>query len=247
MSNKAFDNEVNKEVYADNCNHSYKGRYVCIFCKNNDRTVPLFVREKDEKKTFVSYSKDDHLFGCTFPIEQEYSNAYSPIFTRESLFQRLLNKPHTNNTESKSSSVQLLSRGKRPTLKWLYNVCITNQNTYEFAPGCTVENSCLKKETLGYWYNKDKTEYPLLIIGSICYYDFDKLLIILSIGIYKINILFSDRATIENFSRECYEVNGQTVGTTIYLFGQLEDSVYAKENKFQIVNIYSKKQIKIKR
>lgn len=247
MSNKALDTKTNKEVYADNCHHSYRGRYVCIFCKKRGRTVPVFVREKDESKTFVSYSKNDHLDGCTFSIEQEYSNAFSPVFTRESLFQRLLNIPHINTTESKNSSVQSLSHGKRPTLKWLYNICVTNQNNYEFAPGCTVENTCLKKETLGYWYDKDKTEYPLLIIGSICYYDFDNLLIRLSIGNYKINISFFDKETVENFSRKCYEINGQTVGTNIYLFGKLEDSTRVMKNKLQTVNIYSPKQIKIKR
>ncbi len=247
MSNSAWDTKRNKKVYANECEHSYKGRYTCINCKKNGRTVPVFLREKDKKKTFVSYRKNDHLDGCTFSIEQEYSNAYTPFFTRENLFHNLLNAQYTNSKESNNSGVQLLSHGKKPTLKWLYNVCITNQNEYEFAPGCTVENSCLKKETLGYWYDKDKTSYPLLIIGSICYYNFDKLLIRLSIGNYKINISFSDKETVEDFSRKCYEINGQTVGTNIYLFGKLENSIRVMENKFQTVNIYSPKQIKIKR
>ena len=243
MSNKAYDTKKDEEVYAADCISAEKGRYICPFCFDKGKAVPVYLRKTDGEKTFVSYEVCDHIKGCNFPTAQEYKNAYSPVFDRYTLLDRI-EMPSKDKKSEKShqiiSSNNKLHHSKRPTLKWLYNVCIANDNSHTFAEGCTVENSCLKQGTLKYWYNKDKTQYPLLIIGQIKGFYKGNHSLLLSIGNYKINVIFENDNRFCKFISECFKHNGQTVGTAIYLYGQLSNS-----EKLQTVTIISCKQIDI--
>lgn len=239
----AFDLDTNETIIASNAIKKEKGKYVCPFCHNNGNDVPVYLRKTNGEKTFVSYEVRDHIQGCNFPTSQEYQNAYSPVFDRYILLDRiempasekkLENSSHGNVSNSK------LHHSKRPTLKWLYNVCIANDNSYEFAEKCTVENSSLKQSTLRYWYEKDKTLYPLLIIGTIKTFNRNTLNLKLAIGNYHILVIFSKDTVFSKFIDDCKKSNGQTVGTTIYLYGQLNFT-----EKIHSVTIISSKQIDI--
>lgn len=243
MSDKAFDTEKNKEVFAVDCISAKKGRYICHLCYEKGKVVPVFLRKTDGEKAFVSFEVGEHLKGCKFPINQSFKNDYSPDFTRGSLLDRLL-KPESNrkvDVQSHSNNRKTeLMHSTRPTLKWLYNICIANDNSHEFAEGCTVENSCLKQDTLKYWYNKDKTQYPLLIIGTIKIFNQNNLSLRIAIGNYHIIVSFSEDKNFSKFIVDCKKRNGKTVGTEIYLYGQLTDT-----EKLQTVTIISNKQIEI--
>ncbi|MEE3402704.1 MAG: hypothetical protein VZR73_01310 [Acutalibacteraceae bacterium] len=243
MSKEAFDTKEQKPVEAADCIPAYKGRYVCQYCHDNGVDVPVYVRTTDGEKTFVSYDIHQHIRGCRFPIYQEYKNVYSPDFSRDSLLvrlQELIQEKKQTNTASNHSSGTGLKHSKRPTLKWLYHVCITNDNSHEFAEGCTVENSCLKQGTLGYWYGKDKTQYPLLIIGMIKKYNTDNLTLVIAIGKYKINAVFEQKTVFLKFIAECKMSNGKTKDTPVYLYGCLKNT-----DSLQTVSIVSRKQIDI--
>ena len=89
MSDKAFDTEKNKEVFAVDCISATKGRYICHLCYKKGKIVPVFLRKTDGEKAFVSFEVGEHLKGCKFPINQSFKNDYSPVFTRDSLLDRL--------------------------------------------------------------------------------------------------------------------------------------------------------------
>lgn len=247
MSNKAFDTEKKVEVHADDCVSSYRGRYICNLCYKKGKTVPVYIREIDGRKTFVSYAVDEHLEGCQFPIHQSYTNIYEPTFERGTLLDRLSAAPSINigTSQKRSSTSKSLSHSSRPTLKWLYNVCVSNDKKHEFAPGCTVENSCLKKDTLHYWYDKDKTAYPLLIIGTIKSFDKDAGYIQIAIGKYTVNAVFDDKNMILKFLHECKVQNGKSIESGVYIYGQLSDN--KSKNFYQEIKINSRKQLGIER
>lgn len=243
MSNKAYDTESNKEVYAADCIAAEKGRYICPFCHDKGKYVPVYLRKTDGEKAFVSYEASDHIHGCKFPIIHNYINEYSPVFNRYTLLDRI-ELPASEKKSEKASHRKSVdtnfTHSKRPTLKWLYNICIANSNFHEFAEGCTVENSCLKQDTLKYWYDKDKTQYPLLIIGIIKRFDQSNQTLLISIGNYHVIAKFSKDIIFSNFIKDCKKCNNKTVGTMIFLYGQL-----ANAEKIQTVTIVSSKQIEI--
>ena len=54
MSDKAFDTEKNKEVFAVDCISAKKGRYICHLCYEKGKVVPVFLRKTDgEKRLFL--------------------------------------------------------------------------------------------------------------------------------------------------------------------------------------------------
>ena len=245
MSIKAFDTQTQKDVNANDCTASQavpKGRYICSFCHSYGTDVPVFIRRKDGQNTFVSYNVTDHLNNCDFPTDHKYVNAYSPTFTPDKLFDRLIVSNSTGYTANAvtSNNRTALKHSNKPTLKWLYKVCISNRINFQFSDGYMVQDVCLMPKTLGYWFKKDKTQYPLLIIGKIERYDKAKLTINLSIGKFEIKIHFIEERTMQDFLNDCYTAHGLTVGTEIFLFGKL-----CCDEGFFKVEILSRKQIEI--
>lgn len=58
MSNKAYDTESNKEVYAADCIAAEKGRYICPFCHDKGKYVPVCLRKTDGEKASHRKSVD---------------------------------------------------------------------------------------------------------------------------------------------------------------------------------------------
>lgn len=243
MAIEAYDTEKKMIVSAKDCIPKPKGSYICHRkCKEKGVATPVYLRTTDGENMFVSYKDCPHIPNCNFPIKQTYQNIYNPKFSRESLMDRLL-PPLPNRTRQPNhhTNGNTLEHSERATLKWLYNVCIHNANNYEFAPGCTVENSCIKEDTLEYWLEKDKTQYPLMFIGKIKHYYRELSCLEFVLLEEELRLFFEDHDCFEAFIDECQRKNTQTVGTNIYAFGYITSSSH---HSFQM-KITSRKQIGI--
>lgn len=243
MADEAYDIEIGLIVSAENCVSKPKGTYIChLKCKEKGVSTPVYLRTTDGENMFVSYKDCPHVPNCNFPIKQTYRNAFDPKFTRESLMDRLLHtRPKFMYQPNHHSAGDTLEHSKRATLKWLYNVCIHNDNDFEFAPGCTVESSCVKEGTLDYWRNKDISQYPLLFIGTIKRYDRSSSSLIFNFMTKELELVFEEYDCFNAFIDRCKKKNTRTPGTNIYAFGYIKPS----DNFHFQMNITSHKQIGI--
>ena len=194
MGIKAFDKELNCEVFAKNAIPKSKGVYCCPEKECISANVPIYLCQKKNGNCFVSYNAAMHK-GCDFvsSFDKKYHNIQIPDLSLDKLYNSLNENVvmKNQNKNSKYKEGNFKSKEKETvvteinSIYQLYRYFSSNEPTFIFSPGTMIQDVFIDTGTSQKWYADRQTiENKLLLFCAL-----------LSWGAMVLSPHYPDRAT----------------------------------------------------
>lgn len=251
MGIKAFDKELNCEVFAKNAIPKSKGVYCCPEKECISANVPIYLCQKKNGNCFVSYNAAMHK-GCDFvsSFDKKYHNIQIPDLSLDKLYNSLNENVvmKNQNKNSKYKEGNFKSKEKEivvteiNSIYQLYRYFSSNEPTFIFSPGTMIQDVFIDTGTSQKWYADRQTiENKLLLVVGYYFQVFDddlRIRLRIHNGKYdlKVSIKFDNKSDFDLIKTKFESYNKADV--KVALFGIANSHPYSFQKNGKDITYY---------